>query len=243
MADVLVPRSFPVLPVKHWWILRDRFRRSIPGTVSANYLSTVLAMTEQSAQANIIPSLRTTGLIDESGKPTDLARKWRDDAQYTQVCKIILDRVYPEELRDIGSDENVDRVQIGRWFANHTGGGEALIRKYSAFYITLCEADLSKGKASDNNKEQSTKTTKNGALKKNTTGKAGVKDHQPDTETAREAHVNTLTEQKPRHSRQPDIHLNIQVHISSDATPDQIDQIFSSMAKHLYNRGDVSERG
>ena len=43
-------------------------------------------------------------------------------------------------------------------------------------------------------------------------------------------------EEKTTHSRQatPSLHIDIQVHISPDATSDQIDQIFASMAKHLY---------
>ena len=39
---------------------------------------------------------------------------------------------------------------------------------------------------------------------------------------------------------QPSLHIDIQVHISPDATPNQIEQIFSSMAKHLYNGKDAS---
>ena len=35
----------------------------------------------------------------------------------------------------------------------------------------------------------------------------------------------------------PSLHIDIQVHISSEASPEQIDQIFASMAKHLYGRG------
>lgn len=34
----------------------------------------------------------------------------------------------------------------------------------------------------------------------------------------------------------PSVHIDIQVHISPDAGADQIDQIFSSMAKHLYRK-------
>ena len=34
----------------------------------------------------------------------------------------------------------------------------------------------------------------------------------------------------------PGININLQVHISADATADQIDQIFASMAKHIYQR-------
>jgi hypothetical protein len=32
------------------------------------------------------------------------------------------------------------------------------------------------------------------------------------------------------------VHVDVQIHISSDATAAQIDQIFASMAKHLYQR-------
>lgn len=32
----------------------------------------------------------------------------------------------------------------------------------------------------------------------------------------------------------PSLYIDIQIHISSDASADQIDQIFASMAKHLY---------
>lgn len=35
----------------------------------------------------------------------------------------------------------------------------------------------------------------------------------------------------------PGLHIDIQLHIPATATPEQIDQIFASMAKHLYGRG------
>ena len=34
----------------------------------------------------------------------------------------------------------------------------------------------------------------------------------------------------------PALHIDVQIHISADAKPEQIEQIFASMAKHLYNR-------
>ena len=34
----------------------------------------------------------------------------------------------------------------------------------------------------------------------------------------------------------PSVHIDLQIHISPDASPDQIDSIFASMAKHLYGR-------
>ena len=35
---------------------------------------------------------------------------------------------------------------------------------------------------------------------------------------------------------EPSVHIDVQVHIDSTATPEQIDKIFASMARHLYRR-------
>ena len=40
----------------------------------------------------------------------------------------------------------------------------------------------------------------------------------------------------PVESNRPDLHIDIQVHIDATASPEQIDFIFASMAKHLYGR-------
>jgi hypothetical protein len=34
----------------------------------------------------------------------------------------------------------------------------------------------------------------------------------------------------------PEVHIDVQIHISPDSSPEQIDQIFESMAKHLYDK-------
>jgi hypothetical protein len=35
----------------------------------------------------------------------------------------------------------------------------------------------------------------------------------------------------------PSLHIDIQIHISPDTSPEQIDKIFESMATHLYQKG------
>lgn len=37
-------------------------------------------------------------------------------------------------------------------------------------------------------------------------------------------------------SQLPSVHIDVQVHIDASASPEQIDQIFASMARHLYGR-------
>ena len=48
----------------------------------------------------------------------------------------------------------------------------------------------------------------------------------------------TVLQESPNPSpvRGPSVHIDIQVHIDSTANAEQIDQIFASMAKHLYGR-------
>lgn len=93
-------KTFPMLPVGAWWELRKKFKQSIPGIVTDNYLATVLEMKIDSARNNVLGPLKQLGIIDEEGRTQDRARQWRDDAVYPQVCKEILKEVYPSDLLD-----------------------------------------------------------------------------------------------------------------------------------------------
>ena len=39
-----------------------------------------------------------------------------------------------------------------------------------------------------------------------------------------------------KEDKSPSIHIDLQIHISPDASPDQIDKIFESISKHLYGK-------
>lgn len=219
--------SIPVLPVKHWWLLREQFRRSIPGTITTNYLSSILGGTENSARTNIMPSLRMIGLIDQDGKVNqDDAKKFRDDDQYKQYCLNIKEANYPQEVKDAFPDSDSERTRVVNWFQNYTGVGISGARRMAAFYLLLCEADPEKKKEI---KETPAKVTKTQKVNK----KEMKRDLPPKIEPDKPLEQRKQTQDQ---HELPGLNINIQVHISSDATPDQIDQIFASMAKHLYNR-------
>ena len=138
-------KSFPLFPVKHWWNLRKKFKQSIPGTVTPNYLASVLGMRENSARDNVYLYLKLMKIIDKDGKPTPRATKWRDDHEYPKVCERIVKELYPQELIDAVPDPKKDKATATRWFANHTGAGEVAIRKMVACYTVLCNGDASNG--------------------------------------------------------------------------------------------------
>ena len=216
--------AFPMLPAKHWWALRNRFKQSIPGTVTDNYLASVLNMEVKSARANVLPYLESMGIIDNDGKTLDRAKQWRDDAQYADVCKNVVTEVYPTDLLEAVPGPAVDRGAATRWFANHTGAGSSAVTRMVGTYMYLAHGDLS-AEAGSTSTLAGTKE-KAPAAKKKTSKKASKT--QKLTSPANSVSNGSQSN--------PDININLQIHISSDATPDQIDQIFESMAKHIYNR-------
>ncbi len=215
---------YPILPVRHWWSLRSLFKASIPGVITSSYLASSLDMKEVSARTNVAPYLRQVGIIDEEGKPKNRAKEWRDDQQYVEVCKQIVKETYPSELNDACPDPVSDRACVERWFANRTGSGEIAVRKMAAFYITLREADASKAPILKGRKTPAKSKPSKAA------SKAANKMTTPPTSPAgngKDGRSEPST---------PSIHINLEVHISADASPDQIDKIFESMAKHIYQK-------
>lgn len=218
------PKTFPMLPVAHWWTLRERFKQSIPGVVTDNYLATALNTETKSARTNVLPYLKDIGLIDDEGKTQDLAKAWRDDKQYAEVCKKIRDNIYPNELISAVPNPSEDRKAIERWFANHTGAGSAAVQRMAAIYTVISEGDLSK--------KPQKKTQEANVNKKKVAGtKTDKKSTPPNLPPPAQPSTPNTSPQIP-----PGININLEIHISSDATPDQIDRIFESMAKHIYKK-------
>lgn len=213
-------KSFPMLPVGHWWALRKKFKQSIPGVVTDNYLSTVLNMTVDSARANVLPFLKVLGIIDEDGKTKERAKQWRDDHHYPEVCKAIATEIYPNDLLDSVTSAD-DKAAAKRWFANHTGAGDSACGRMASLYSVLIAADPASQPEGQNTKTKEKPLKKVSA--KNTEGTSTPPSPSP-------APAPTLA---PK-SKGPEINLNLQIHISADASPDQIEQIFSAMAKHIY---------
>ena len=223
-------RSFPMLPGAHWWALREKFKQSIPGVVTDSYLATALNTKQMSARNNILPYIKDIGLIDPDGKTQDLARDWRDDQKYADVCKQIRESVYPEELRTAVTDPVKERDSVARWFANKTGAGASAVRRMTQFYLILAEADVQK--KADPKGSKMLKIEKKGKKEKVIEKpREGVTSGS--SERSSDA-FNRSTSGLP--SSHPGICINLQIHISADATPDQIDKIFESMAKHIYKK-------
>jgi hypothetical protein len=86
----------------------------------------------------------------------------------------------------------------------------------TTFYALLSKADPTAAKIRGvGKKKNATSAKKKSTLK-------------PSESTAQEPDV------RHEDSAGPDIRINLQIHISADSSADQIDEIFASIAKHIY---------
>lgn len=191
-------------------------------------------MAEISAKTNIIPTLRNIGLIDSDNKPNqELAKKLRDDSSYAEFCNIVLKKAYPQELIDAFPDTDSSKEGIKSWFMNHTGVGDSASQKLVAFYFAMLEANPNPQKNIKKNDSAKTKVIKNtvNTAKQDSTKKI----------VSMDSHLHSIQNKNENISKySPQLNLNIQIHISSDASADQIKCIFENMGKYVYNK-DVNE--
>lgn len=222
----MASKTYPRIPAKNWWLLRNKFKQSLPSNVSPNYLATLLDITERGAK-NILPSLKSIGLLDEAGNTTDRATAWRDDQEYSKVCEEIKKEIYPEELLSLVPDPSIDLDNTVRWFMRDLSTGKTNAKQMATFYQLLAKANLSDGNEVIKKKPSVTKVNtveKEVANQKINTAKAELESKPVDLDRVEQG--NSLFV--------PKLHIDVQIHISADASPEQIDQIFASMAKHLY---------
>lgn len=212
-------RTYPRLPAKNWWTLRDRFKQTMPARVDADYLQSVMGLSSTASAGNLMGPLRTLGLIDEKGVPTERALDWRHDESYKDVCDAIVAEVYPDALRSAFPDPSANNPGAVNWFARNTGAGQGAATGMAALYMLLLSGDL--------------------AARSNGQAAVTVKPVKKTSTTVRPQVAKPPAKQTDQHAAPPrrevpSVNVNVQIHISSDANADQIDQIFKSMAEHLY---------
>lgn len=221
--------SYPKISSNSWQVLRARVAAAPSVRLNASTVATLLKMANpSSANDNVVRPLRRLGLVEEDGSLTERGHRWRVDATYAEACQEILDEIYPDDFKAL-TDENgkPDKAQIQTWL-QHKGQGASNASQAAATYVMIAEKRVPEPNSAEP-KTKTVKTAVKGRPKK--TAVAVV------SEAVDEAIPEPVELPPPSMvpvKSGPNIHLDIQIHIPATATPDQIDQIFASMAKHLY---------
>lgn len=222
--------GYPKVTAKAWAALRARAAAAPSTRFTPSAVAAMMGMANpNSARDNTVSPLRRMGLIDEEGGLTERGNKWRVDGTYDDACQEILDEIYPAELASlVNGDGSPDLTAIKTWF-DHQGFGDSNARQMAATYAMVAGKvipDPPAPSATGSGERAATPRRAKAAAKKakNATPKdAKEKDDPPPPPP-------------PPTKSGPEVHLDIQIHIAADADADQIDQIFASMARHLYDQ-------
>lgn len=196
-------------------LLLDKIRGvGIPSKATVQWLKTMGF--KSSNDTTLLGMLKAVGLVDGSNIPTSAWSSYRG-SKHREVLGEAIQRGYAELFAvypDAWQRSNTDLEHV---FATSTSAGKQVISKTVASFKALCEcADFG---ALGEQTNQSMRTTS--PLHAPVAASAG---------STQAAATNGKTI--------PSIHIDLQIHVSPEATPEQIDQIFKSMAKHLYGAKD-----
>lgn len=179
----------------------------VPPKVTNAWLKTI-GFTS-SNDGSLIGVLKVAQLIDSSQVPTPLWQKFRGSEGPVALAEGI--RTGYAELYGVYPDaHNRPNNDLENVFSQSSKAGKQAISKAVATFKNLAkEADFAKGSS---------------------------------TASPAEKHFEATTLHAPMEGKPPqraggaapNLHIDVQVHISADASVEQIDQIFASMAKHLY---------
>jgi hypothetical protein len=221
--------SFPIIPESNWWSIRNQFKKTLPSAVTVNYLKSLLGLTADQAARNLLYPLKNMGIIAEDGSPTPRANDWRNDSKYYEVCLSIVKDIYPQELLDLFPDNDIDKQKATEWFMSSAHLGEDTAKRTTALFVLLRDATV-KIEPTGNSTSTKQKGERNKKIPQNKNGgeirdtSVNVKDTIPkNPQASSEFNKNQLS-----------MHIDLQIHISPEASLEQIDAIFASMAKHLY---------
>jgi hypothetical protein len=221
-------KTYPKFSKAAWFTLRDRAQKSPSAKITPSIVQAMFNMASaDSAKDNIVRPLRLVNLIDDDGALTELGQLWRNDDTYGEACQQILSAFYPADLEHLG-----DVAAIERWFTGQ-GFGASNARQMASTYNMLSAPSI----PTEVPQPAAKKNGKTATPDRKTTEAARplVKNAQRSTEIGR-ALTGAIDETAPRNDGPPSLQMNLQIHLPSDATADQIDTIFASMAKHLYKR-------
>lgn len=189
--------------------LLDKIRHTgVPPKATVSWLKS-LGFTS-SNDATVLPILKFIGLCDQSGVPTDAWKQYRG-GQHGAVLAGCIQNGYSELFAIYSSAHQQSDGDLTSFFTTRSSAGKQVISKTVTTFKALCgKADFS--------------------------GAATQHGHSPPPHAPVSPAVGHVPAAPVVNNPHPEVHIDIQIHISPEATPAQIDQIFKSMSKHLYGR-------
>lgn len=225
MAD---KARYPQIPSTVWWGLRSILQRTPNAVIDERLLGVQLGVQEAAARA-YVNELRSVGVLNEDGKATALAQRWRLDATYEEAVQEIVKAVYPESLLTVAPPGQADRQKVVSWFL-HEGLGQGAAGNKAATYLLLSSPVPNEAPLRSASREEGQRTATSAKRTTTPQTRANARPAVPSSKglkANKAADVGSTTDAFP-------LNVNVQIHISADAGIDQIEAIFSAMRRYLY---------
>lgn len=201
--------AYTTVPGKISTLLKKIREVGIPQKASTQWLKT-LGFTS-SNDKSLIGVLKQIGLVDSSGVPTSVWTQYRGAAHKEVLGKAIRSG-YADLFAVYSNADQRTASELEHVFSTSSTAGKQVIGKTVSTFKALCELATFSNEETESNLNLSVEST-----------------HRP----VREASSGNAPINSPNG---PSVHIDIQVHIAPESTPEQIDQIFKSMGKHLYGK-------
>jgi hypothetical protein len=218
MADKAA--GFPQIPARVWWGVRDLLNRSPKMKFDDGSLAATLDV-QPAAARQYLTELKRIGLLDEKGAATELGERWRHDEGYENVANDILEASYPSSLVSIAPAGQAERSSVERWFS-HAGLGSGTAKNKAGTYLMIANDRPGeiKVRSAPQRAEKPSSDRRVPTPAKIAPDKGGRKENGRSGKGA---------------SSPFPLNLNVQIHISADASTDQIETIFAAMRKYLHD--------
>lgn len=204
--------AYTTVPGKIPTLLKKIREVGVPQKATAQWLKTI-GFTS-SNDYTLVGVLKQVGLVDPSAVPTSTWAKFRG-ATHREVLGSAIRSGYADLFAVYPNADQRTATELEHVFSTSSTAGKQVIAKTVSTFKALCESATFAGEETESSLNLSTESI-----------------HQPVQERP--------TGRTPSHTtNNPSVHIDIQVHIAPESTPEQIDQIFKSMAKHLYGKSEV----
>lgn len=222
---------YPQIPSTVWWGVRSILQRTPNATLDERMLGVQLGVQEAAARA-YITELRAVGIINEDGKATPLAQKWRLDETYAEAVEQLIQDSYPEGLIHIAPPGEAERQKVVSWFQRE-GLGQGAAGNKAATYLLLSSPTPNEAPRAGT-KSPSAEAQPRSRPARQSSSPARTKDDSGKTPGGRS---NGGQRGAVGEGGVP-LNVNIQIHISADAGTEQIESIFQAMRRYLYDAPD-----
>lgn len=223
---------YPQIPSTVWWGVRSILQRTPNASIDERMLGVQLGVQEAAARA-YVAELRVVGIINEEGKATPLAQKWRLDDTYAEAVEQLIHVTYPEGLVNVAPPGEAERQKVVSWFQRE-GLGQGAAGNKAATYLLLSSPTPNEAP------RVGVKTTQGEAPQRAKSARQSASSSSKAKEATSQvpAQRDNGKQRNPASANGFPLNINVQIHISADAGTEQIESIFQAMRRYLYDTTD-----